>query len=81
MRYFDKNMAETIGVRLTMLRIDSGLSQTEISLKIGVSAKAVSSWETGINIPQVNKLIALSELYKSSVDWILKGKEYGRQTF
>ena len=42
---------EQIGLRISVLRKKAGLSQAELSEKLGISAQAVSKWESGKNYP------------------------------
>lgn len=43
--------------------------------KIDVSRQAVSKWENGSSVPDVEKIIALSDFFQVSTDYMLKGKE------
>lgn len=61
--------------RINLLRKKMGLSQEELANKIGVSRQAVSKWESGQSMPDLDKIIALSELFGVSTDYILKGTE------
>lgn len=38
---------EQIGIRIAALRKKAGLSQTALAERLGVSAQAVSKWESG----------------------------------
>jgi len=53
---------------LPELRRSQGLSQEELAAKIGVSRQAVSKWETGEAMPDLNKLLALSNALGVSLD-------------
>lgn len=55
------------------------LSQEELASKLGVSRQAVSKWETGESIPDMNNLAALAEIFDVSLDWLIKGEEEKRQ--
>ncbi len=48
-----------------------GLTQEEVADRIGVSAQAVSKWETGECLPDVYNLEALCRLYALSLDILL----------
>ena len=54
------------------LRKRSGLSQEELAEKIGVSRQSVSKWESAQSVPDLNKIIALSEIFGVSTDYLLK---------
>ncbi len=57
---------------LIALRKSRGLSQNDIALKLYVSRQAVSKWERGESTPDVDTIIAISQLYDVSVDELLK---------
>lgn len=58
--------------KLQSLRRDKGLSQEKLADLIGVSRQAVSKWESGQSYPDVDKLIALSNLFQVSLDELVK---------
>ena len=62
------------------LRKRSGLSQSELALKLGVSNKAVSKWEVGKAKPAVDKIRKLAVIFGVSVDDLLKRIEGSAQT-
>lgn len=63
----------SLGERLAALRIKQGLSQGELAEKMDVSRQSVSKWETDASIPELDKLVALSELFQISLDELIKG--------
>ena len=50
------------------LRRKSGLSQEQLAEKIGVSRQAISKWEGGLSVPELDKLRALSEYFHVTID-------------
>lgn len=54
--------------KIYTLRRKSGLSQEQLAEKIGVSRQAISKWEGGLSIPELDKLRALSEFFHVSID-------------
>ncbi len=62
-----------IGERLTELRIKHNMTQEEFAERLDVSRQAVSKWELDKTLPDVNKLLKISELYQVDVDYLLKG--------
>ena len=50
------------------LRRDRGLSQEDLASQIGVSRQAVSKWETGEAMPDLNKLLLLADALGVSLD-------------
>ena len=64
--------------KLYKLRKSSGLSQEQLAEQLNVSRQAISKWESGTAIPESEKLIAISNYFDVSVDYLLKdGKEDG----
>lgn len=57
---------------LTNLRKWQGFTQDDIAARLYVTRQAVSKWERDESSPDVYTLIALSELYGTSVDSLLK---------
>ena len=65
----------TIGQRIAQLRKEKGLSQERLGEELGVSRQAISKWEADGAIPEVDKLIALSRLFGTSVGYLLGVEE------
>ena len=57
---------------LISLRKNNNFTQDDIAEKMYVSRQAVSKWERGESIPDVETLVALSEFYGVSIDDLLK---------
>lgn len=64
-------MYMNIGERLSELRYDLGLKQKEVSNILGVPISTLGSWETDASHPPLEKIVALSQLYHVSADYIL----------
>ena len=58
--------------KLIQLRKKSGMSQEELAEKMNVSRQAVSKWEGAQSIPDLDKILQLSELYGVTTDYLLK---------
>lgn len=58
--------------KLQLLRKKEGLTQEGVAEKLGVSRQAVSKWESGQSYPDMDKLIALSDLFDVSIDSLIK---------
>lgn len=63
-----------IGGFLGELRKQKGLKQKEVAEALQVSDKAISRWETGRGIPDVDSLQRLSDFYEVSINEILAGR-------
>lgn len=59
--------------RLREARKKSELTQEQVAEQIMVSRVTVSHWENGKSLPDIVSLIRLSNLYKISLDELLKG--------
>ena len=65
----------TIGQRISDLRKERGYSQEYVAERLDVSRQAVSKWECDASAPDTYNLIALSELFGVSVEYIAVGKK------
>ncbi len=54
------------------LRKKNGWSQEELAEKLGVSRQSISKWEGAQSIPDMNRIIALSEIFGVTTDYLLK---------
>ena len=61
--------------RVTALRKQAGWSQEELAQRLDVSRQAVSKWESGQVIPEVEKIVELSKVFDVTVDYLLKPSE------
>lgn len=62
----------TFSEKLTDLRRKSGMSQEQLADRLGVTRQSVSKWESGTAMPELVKLISLSELFGVTVDYLVK---------
>lgn len=63
--------------KVRILRNRMGLSQESLAFKLDVSRQTISKWELGVSYPEIDKLIELSEYFKVSIDYLLKGNDSG----
>lgn len=61
------------GETLQSLRKNQGLTQEALGEQLHVTRQTVSNWETGKNYPDLELLVALSNLFDVSLDVLLKG--------
>lgn len=64
---------QNLADRIQQLRREHGLSQEQLAEKLNVSRQAVSKWESAQAQPELDKIIALSELFCVTTDYLLKG--------
>ncbi len=60
--------------KLYALRKQKGLSQEELAHRLNVSRQTVSKWEVGESSPDMEKLVAISELFDISLDELVLDK-------
>ena len=68
-----------IGSFLQVLRKEKGLTQEQLAEEMGVARRTVSRWETGSNMPDLDILIELSDLYSVDLREILNGERKSEQ--
>ena len=66
----------TLGERIIKLRNSKGISQYTLAVALGVSRQSVSKWETDASVPELDKLIKLSEYFEISLDELIKGETH-----
>lgn len=64
----------TIDQKILQLRTSKGISQEELAEMLGVSRQSVSKWEMGQALPQIDKVLQLSEIFSVSTDELLHDK-------
>mgnify|MGYP004531459229 FL=1 len=62
-----------LGKQIRMHRLENKLSQEELADLIYVSRQTISNWENDKNYPDINSLVLLSEVFKVSLDKLIKG--------
>ena len=58
--------------KIIELRKKNGWSQEELAEKLDVSRQAVSKWESAQSVPDMNRVLLLSEVFGVSTDYLLK---------
>ena len=58
--------------KIIKLRKENGWSQEELAMHMGVSRQSVSKWESMASIPDLDKIVKLSQLFGVSTDYLLK---------
>lgn len=57
-----------IGAKIKAMRLSASMTQEQLAQRLGVSAQAVSKWESGTNMPDIQLLPELSVLFGVSID-------------
>lgn len=58
--------------KIAHLRKKQGWSQEDLAQQTGVSRQAVSKWESSASVPDLDKLLKMSQLFGVSTDYLLK---------
>ncbi len=61
-----------LGQKIATLRKKNQISQEELAEKMHVSRQAVSKWESDQSLPDIDKIVDLSELFGVTTDYLLK---------
>lgn len=67
---------DIIGKRIAAIRRGLGYSQNAFAEKLHVTAQAVSKWETGLALPDMEVLLNISWIAKVSLHAILEGEDF-----
>jgi len=62
--------------RLRALRAEKGMKQAELGTALGVSASAVSYWESGRGVPHLDTIQQLADHFGVSMDYMLGKTDY-----
>lgn len=65
----------TLGEKISELRNSKNMSQSDLAEKLDVSRQSVSKWETNASIPELDKLIQLSDLFEITLDELVLHKK------
>ena len=63
---------ETLGRRIARLRLEYGMTQERLAMKMGVTAQAVSKWENDLSAPDIMLLPELARTLGVTVDELLE---------
>ena len=64
-----------IATKIANARKEKGFTQEELSVRLGVSYQAVSKWERGLSLPDVELLLDVSKLLDMSLNELLDNAE------
>ena len=65
----------TLGERIRQMRLEHHLSQGDVADALDVSRQSVSKWENDGAVPDLDKLVKLSQLFGVSLDQLVMGQE------
>ncbi len=70
----------TLGESITRLRTEKGWSQGDLADALDVSRQSISKWETDSSVPELDKLLKLSDLFGVTLDTLVRGESGERET-
>lgn len=62
----------TLGQKIFELRNEQKMSQGDLAEKLNVSRQSISKWETDASVPELDKLLMLSDLFHITMDELVK---------
>ena len=60
-----------VGEQIAALRRANGLTQNELGERLGVSFQSVSKWENNSAVPELEKLIKMSDVFGVTLDQLV----------
>ena len=65
---------------LKEIRKKRKVSQLKVAMDLSISREAISYYENRKRSPDVNMLVLLSDYFKVSIDYLIKGEEYKKHS-
>ena len=65
-------MKMILSEKIVMLRKKYGWSQEELAERLDISRQSVSKWESGASIPDLERIVSMSQLFGVTTDYLLK---------
>ena len=62
----------TLQEKIMELRKAKGWSQEQLAEQLDISRQSVSKWESGASVPELDKIVKMSEIFQVSTDFLLK---------
>ncbi len=69
--------AKTVGNIIANLRKENSMTQTDLAIKLDVSPKTISKWESGQGYPDVTTFPLLASVFGVTVDYLMLGEKKG----
>lgn len=63
-----------LGTTISRLRAEQNMSQGDLAEALDVSRQSISKWETNASVPELDKLVKLSQLFGVSLDQLVTGE-------
>ncbi|MBE5951952.1 MAG: helix-turn-helix transcriptional regulator [Lachnospiraceae bacterium] len=70
----------SLGETIYRLRTEKNLSQGDLAEMLEVSRQSISKWENNSAVPDLEKIVKLSEIFEVTLDELVKGEEAPQRT-
>ena len=57
--------------KIKLLREKAGITQSELSRRLGLTRSGVNAWEMGLSVPSTQYIVELSRCFNVSTDYLL----------
>lgn len=61
--------------RISELRNQFGITQSELAKRLGVTRSSVNAWELGFATPQLKHIVEMSKIFGTTVDGLLNASD------
>ena len=62
--------------RLSELRVERGITQSQLAKSLHVSSSTIGMYEQGRRTPSIDMLVELSRVFSVSLDYLITGTDY-----
>jgi transcriptional regulator with XRE-family HTH domain len=59
-----------IADRIKDLRQQTGMTQSDLARRLGITRSSINAWEMGISVPSTQYIVELARLFGTSTDYI-----------
>ncbi len=70
-----------IAEKIIQLRKERGWSQEQLAEQLGISRQSVSKWESDMAVPDLDRIIKMSDLFGVSVDYLVKDEKMSQANY
>ena len=67
---------KTLGEYLKEHRVSAGLSQAQLANMLNVDRTTIAKYETNVNLPDINMLCKMAEIFDTSIDELIGRNKY-----
>lgn len=68
-----------VGQRIAQLRRSQNMTQRQLAKALSVSPSAIGMYEQGRRQPSAELIVAISEVFSVSTQWLLTGRPYTKE--